>query len=106
MKALILYKDWLLLTRGKIRPEVGDIIWDRYLDEKLSLDKTKVNTLNNPNNKYMIRNYYVEIDYNPNEAIEFANWLETNTSHQQESSYVYNSEWKPTEELYQYFKEY
>ena len=24
MKALILYKDWLLKTRGEIRPEVGD----------------------------------------------------------------------------------
>lgn len=67
MKALISYKDWLLLNRGEIRPKVGDEVRMIFegIDESPTFDKCKYQKGDD------INLCYVEIDYNPNEAIEF-----------------------------------
>ena len=89
MKCLILYKDWLLLNRGEIRPEIGDKIkvgtcyyvitevkengyCHVQLDYSvLQFTKEEIKVINIE----ISDDIYAEIDYNPNEAIEFAEWI-------------------------------
>ena len=80
MKCLISYKDWLLLNRGEIKPEIGDKVkileyfytlkqGDFYKSEDKWIITPKVLL------SFYIEDCYVEIDYNPNESIEFAEWI-------------------------------
>lgn len=104
VKALISYKDWLLLNRGEVRPEIGDkitVFWDK------EILKTEINEIRKDNKPYFEHNWtsdydqlFVEIDYlpkafeegykqaeycyrsiqeiaNKNHAVEFAKWMET-----------------------------
>ena len=70
MKALISYKDWLLLNRGEIRPEIGDTYLDLTFGIMETVGKHDIVYLNkrlNSNEPIPIRcDFYVEIDYNPN----------------------------------------
>lgn len=77
MKVLIKYTDWLILNRGEIKPEVGDELCFIYND-KINRG-LEIYTINNEfiNTDIHIDICYVEIDYNPNESVEFLTWYLT-----------------------------
>lgn len=121
IKSQISYKDWLLLNRGEIKPEIGDKIIISGLSGSGMYNKTVRNfsfiewknsfKINISAKQYTyLEACYVEIDYNPNEAIEFAEWLINEQLNC--SLYNRNGKWKylqenneiTTEELYKQFK--
>jgi len=62
MKALITYSDWLLLERGEIKPEIGDvteygIVTNIFNDNFVDID----------NSPQYVDEIYVEVEYNPNQ---------------------------------------
>jgi len=91
------YKDWLLINRGELRPEIGDILvkpevrtcevqrgdetnyrWDivengRYLSKFVIDHQPRLDLFNKliigakKKNKDYLADYYIKIDYNPNE---------------------------------------
>lgn len=77
MKALISYKDWLLLNRGEIKPEIGDKILT-LSKERSFVNRTVVETgedcvnisyvkcsKNNDYFNFYVTDCYVEVDYDP-----------------------------------------
>ena len=108
-KVLQHYKDWLIFDRGKIEPKVGDKIklirndsWcERIVKEVFG---TEFNIqLQFSDYRYdweYLTKCYVEIDYNPNEAIEFQKYLDK----WYPISHLYEAENKTLEQLYKEFK--
>lgn len=75
IKALITYKDWMLLERGEIRPEIGDKIVMPYAigGSNMPCKVFKIENVHDhiyiyrsKNLKCHINNIHVEINYNPN----------------------------------------
>ena len=73
------YKDWLLLNRGEIRPEVGDKICIQSEYKYQEWQYWTVSSVNNNSaflkygnceNEIDISLFYVEIDYNPKPNLE------------------------------------
>lgn len=123
MKALIAYKDWLLLERGEIRPEIGDKIHVPYATGG-AIMSCKVAKIEQKIYESSIRIYrsntiwcfidtvYVEIDYNYKDAIEFASYLADceYAPYPRENSNMYYSIYDRNdkitlEELYKKFKQ-
>ena len=80
IKVPISYKNWLLLNRGEIRPEIGDkvkIVGYFYTLKQGDFYKSEDKWIITPKVllSFYIEDCYVEIDYNPNESIEFAEWI-------------------------------
>ena len=112
-KVLIPYADWLIMTRGEIRPEVGDEYFDHLFGSWARVEAEDIEYLTK-RLSHAITNrhdYYVEIDYNPNEAIEFAEWVGENYFIQNDNEswatelLKYSGCIYTTEELFKIFKQ-
>lgn len=114
-KALIKYSNWLLLNRGEIRPEVGDRI--KYLCDNYTFTNEEIKFIHNDylyigdyknESPVLYDDCYVEIDYNPNEAIEFTKWVNSNYIQSQNGNYSFcafnGKDYFTTKELYNQFK--
>ena len=86
IKALITYKNWLLLNRGEIRPEVGDKIvisglsgsgmYNKTVKKIIYIEYKSSFKIYITTKQYtFLEGCYVEIDYNPNESIEFGQFI-------------------------------
>ena len=114
IKTLIKYSDWLLLNRGEIKPEIGDILFDTTNEEYVQVDKKDFNLFKTTE---QIIDYfskcYVEINYNPNEAIEFFKWVDANYFYFNENKCINSTKFKQKQiteiktlkEIYQQFKQ-
>ena len=76
MKGLISYTDWLLLTRGKLRPEIGDTFICRFTDEifKISTERDLVAvswSLNMGKSDYLIELEFPTIKWDKVGAITY-----------------------------------
>lgn len=89
-KVLQPYKDWLLLNRGDIKLKIGDKIKVLSATGELSYNNAtgQVSNLSEPlfhndvitdihirHYNLWIHKWFVEIDYNPNESIEFGQFI-------------------------------
>ena len=126
MKILIKYSDSLLLERGEIRPEIGDKIvvnsaarGNKKLQHYIVTEVVKGKRYGSKYNYFIrysrsqriIEECYVEIDYKPNEALEFANLLSNEmlncSLYHREGlwKYLNDGELLTTENLYKKFKQ-
>jgi hypothetical protein len=80
INSFILYKDWLILTRGKIEPRVGDII--KQYPFKIYIEISNLDALN-----YIdLDNCYVEVPY------PVIKWVEPEYDDFELTGVIFNSE--------------
>lgn len=75
MKTLVLYTDYLLFVRGELKPQIGDKLFDISSKEYCEVNENDFECLKSTTIENYFSECYVEILYNPNEAIDFANFI-------------------------------
>jgi hypothetical protein len=75
MKILINYKDWLLQIRGEIIPQIGDRVYNTKVNDYFNIADDDIERVKYTTFDLYWEYCYVEVDYNPNEVIEFAEWV-------------------------------